>query len=180
VSEPKHIRLVDGVPCITLTEHEHIVNQLRELLAGCQAREEHYRATLEMFLMPMPDKSTTVMDLLLAVTESAMEALALPQDNTALKDFLEDESQNYWKAVLIDELMCIGIYTKEHDKNPKKALHEVILWNQAVAIDPAVSTDAATLIKQAKREALLEAAEAMEAGAFETPYGLRRMAGEIK
>jgi hypothetical protein len=94
----------------------------RELLAGCQAREEHYRATLEMFLMPMPDKSTTVMDLLLAVTESAMEALALTADNTALKEAL----------------------------------------------------------KQAKRDALLEAADAMEAGAFETPFGLRRMAGEIK
>jgi hypothetical protein len=127
MTEPKHIRLVDGVPCITLTEHEHLVNKLRELLAGCQAREEHYRATLEMFLMPMPDKSTTVMDLLLAVTESAMEALALPQDNNAL--------------------------------------------NEA--------------IKQAKREALIEAAEndvlehAMAHG-FTVADRLRRMAGEIK
>jgi hypothetical protein len=34
-------------------------------------------------------------------------------------------------------------------------------------------------IKQAKREVLLEAAEAMESGAFETPYGLRRMAEEL-
>jgi hypothetical protein len=89
VSEPKHVRLVDGVPCITVTEHKYIVNELRELLAGCQAREEHYRATLEMFLMPMPDKSTTVMDLLLAVTESAMEALALHQDDTALKEAIK-------------------------------------------------------------------------------------------
>ena len=89
MSEPKHVRLVDGVPCITVTEHKYIVNELRELLAGCQAREEHYRATLEMFLMPMPDKSTTVMDLLLAVTESAMEALALHQDDTALKEAIK-------------------------------------------------------------------------------------------
>jgi hypothetical protein len=35
-------------------------------------------------------------------------------------------------------------------------------------------------IKQAKREALLEAADAMEAGAFDTPFGLRRMAGEME
>jgi hypothetical protein len=102
--EPKHVRIVDGVPCITLTEHEHLVNKLRELLAGCQAREDHYRATLEMFLMPMPDKSTTVMDLLLAVTESAMEALALPQDNTALKKALRTEylraMEGYYESIV--------------------------------------------------------------------------------
>jgi hypothetical protein len=94
MTEPKHVRIVDGIPCITVTEHAHIVNKLRELLAGCQAREEHYRATLEMFLMPMPDKSTTVMDLLLAVTESAMEALALTADNTALKEALKQAKRD--------------------------------------------------------------------------------------
>jgi hypothetical protein len=35
-------------------------------------------------------------------------------------------------------------------------------------------------IKQTKQEALLEAADAMEDGAFYTPYGLRRMAEELK
>ena len=34
--------------------------------------------------------------------------------------------------------------------------------------------------KAIQRESLLEAADAMEAGAFDTPFGLRRMAGEIK
>ena len=34
-------------------------------------------------------------------------------------------------------------------------------------------------LRKAKREVLLEAADAMEDGAFETPYGLRRMAEEI-
>jgi hypothetical protein len=35
-------------------------------------------------------------------------------------------------------------------------------------------------IKQAKREVLREAANAMAIGAFNTPYGLRRMAKEMK
>jgi hypothetical protein len=41
------------------------------------------------------------------------------------------------------------------------------------------NVDIKRITQQAKREVLLEAAEAMESGAFETPYGLRRMAEEI-
>lgn len=72
-----------------LAESQAREAKLHQELAGCQAREEYYRSTLEMFLMPMPDKSTTVMDLLLAVTESALEALALPSEDTALKEVIE-------------------------------------------------------------------------------------------
>jgi Arc/MetJ-type ribon-helix-helix transcriptional regulator len=194
MTEPKYIRVVDGIPCITLTEHEHIANKLRELLAEAYADADEvlrpYVKRLEEQLTESQAREAKLRDALTKIAnntihwyssiQDAKEALALPTNDTALQDFLEDEHQNPWKAVLIDEIVCIGIYTKEHDKNPKKALHEVILWNQAVAIDPAVSTDAATLIKQSKREVLLEAAEAMESGAFETPYGLRRMAEELK
>jgi len=106
---------------LSLSEHSKTMRQLAE----CQAREDYYRAALEMFIMPMPDKDTTVMDVLLASTEAAMEALALPSDSTALD----------------------------------------------------------TMLKQAKREALLEAADYLlkrgyQGNGFELSHDLRRMALE--
>jgi hypothetical protein len=65
--------------------HEKSVKQLAE----SQAREDYYRSSLEMYISPMPSKDTTVMDVLLAFTESAMEALALPSDSTALDTMLK-------------------------------------------------------------------------------------------
>lgn len=53
-----------------------------------------------------------------------------------------------WKERVLDELIVAHIYTKEHDTNPKKAIHDAIVWNCQVAIDPAVSSDARKLIAQ--------------------------------
>jgi hypothetical protein len=32
--KPKHIRIIDGIPCMTVTEHEHIVSQLVKIIEG--------------------------------------------------------------------------------------------------------------------------------------------------
>lgn len=65
-----------------------------EELAECQAREAKLRTALEMYLMPMPDKDTTVMAILIAATETAMQALALPTDNTALKEAIKQAKRD--------------------------------------------------------------------------------------
>jgi len=66
-----------------------IIERHVKQLAEFQAREDYYRAALEMYIMPMPDKDTTVMDILLASTEAAMEALAMPSDSAALDTMLK-------------------------------------------------------------------------------------------
>jgi hypothetical protein len=59
------------------------------------------------------------------------------------------------------------------------ALKEAIKQAKQEVIDKYEKDVRIKSLKAAKREALLEAADAMEDGAFETPYGLRRMAEEL-
>ena len=61
-----------------------------------------------------------------------------------------------FKRVVIEELISIGIYTKEHDRNPRKALAEIIEWNVSVALDPLVSQQAHELVERGRREARWE------------------------
>lgn len=53
---------------------------------------------------------------------------------------------NPWKAELINELECSGIYKSAHENAPEKALTDAINWNVDVALDPAVSSDAKKLV----------------------------------
>lgn len=107
------------------------------------------------------------------------EALALPQDDTALSEALEkmfadgceygclicqekiaqaieDEEQNPWKQAIIDEAIVSWTYNGDNKDDPRKVLPELIAWHCQVALDPAVSSDAANLVKKAQREILLE------------------------
>ena len=61
-----------------------------------------------------------------------------------------------FKQVVIEELVSIGIYTKEHDRNPQKALVEIINWHVSVALDPNVSQQAHELVERGRREARWE------------------------
>jgi hypothetical protein len=90
----------------------------------------------------------------------AMQALAMPTDDTALREYCEE----YLNAS--EEIKMLNrIYMTFLDDLDYKG--DIVDGIKAA-------------LKAAKREALLEAADAMEAGAFNTPYGLRRMAGEIE
>lgn len=71
-----------------------------------------------------------------------------------------------WKEVLLNELIIDHIYTKEHETNPRKAIHDAITWNCQVALDPAVSSDAQKL-----RDTHLQRAEAAERDAFTMAAG---------
>lgn len=63
---------------------------------------------------------------------------------------------NDFKQVVIEELVSIGIYTNEHERNPQKALAEIIDWHVSVALDPLVSQQARELIERGRREARWE------------------------
>jgi hypothetical protein len=60
-----------------------------------------------------------------------------------------EESQD-WRTAVIDALVVAGIYTKEHDSNPRKALHELICWENSVALDPRVSKEARALQEESQ------------------------------
>lgn len=67
--------------------------------------------------------------------------------------------ENTWKNAVIAELIVAGIYREEHEGNARKALHELICYEVAIALDPLVSQSARNLQGRARREALEAAAQ---------------------
>jgi hypothetical protein len=99
-----------------------------------------------------------------------------------VKQAINDEAQNPWKQVIIERLVVQHAFTKEHETDPRKARDDMISWEVAVVLDPQVSSDASELVRQAKREVLLEAASWLDEQLLYEGHGdqLRRMAEEIK
>lgn len=64
-----------------------------------------------------------------------------------LRDALE------WKREVIEALIINCIFIAEHEHNPRRALNDLISWEVQVALDPAVSSDAAALIERGRVEA---------------------------
>lgn len=57
-----------------------------------------------------------------------------------------------FRAAVIDALVVDCIYQKEHDTDPRKALSDLIAWEQKIALDPAVSKEARDLIERGRTE----------------------------
>lgn len=64
-----------------------------------------------------------------------------------------------WREAVIDELCSLHIYSAEHDADPRKAVRDIIEWNQRLALDPAVSAEARALHTQGWNEAIEAAAD---------------------
>jgi hypothetical protein len=79
------------------------------------------------------------------------EASRLPDGWVAAA--VECEANNPWKAEVIDQLVVAHIYSASHETNPRKALKDAIAWNCAVALDPAVSVEAAKIVAAANSRA---------------------------
>lgn len=60
---------------------------------------------------------------------------------------------NPWREAIIDQLVCLHIYRREHDDNPRMALHDLLAWEVTIALDPLVSSGARELIQRGRAEA---------------------------
>lgn len=54
-----------------------------------------------------------------------------------------------WFLVMDRELVITGLLSAENEKNPDKAMDDILNWNVSVALDPAVSQAARDLMKRA-------------------------------
>jgi len=102
------------------------------------------------------------------MTESDKEVMQQALDALNSGDFLERTAavrvleaaiaqpvqpvSDEWKEAVLDEVIVAGIYTADHDNNPRKAVKDAILWNCQVALDPRVSSDAQALIDYGKAQ----------------------------
>lgn len=59
------------------------------------------------------------------------------------------EKAEQFREAVIDALVVACIYVEEHDSNPRKAINDLICWEQQIALDPLVSSDARALIERA-------------------------------
>jgi hypothetical protein len=55
-----------------------------------------------------------------------------------------------WKDAIIDATIVDWIFTKEHETNPRKAVNDLLAWQVKLALDPAVSKEAAELHAEIK------------------------------
>ena len=70
---------------------------------------------------------------------------------------------------LIDRLVILHIYRKEHEDNPALALKELIDYEVQIALDPQVSSEAQALIDRGREQALEDAIKAINARPSRTP-----------
>jgi len=61
--------------------------------------------------------------------------------------------RNPWRDALIDALVVNFILSPENENDPRKAIQDLIAWEQKLALDPAVSQDAADLIERGRKQA---------------------------
>lgn len=57
-----------------------------------------------------------------------------------------------WRDAVLDAMVCCEMWPQKGE-SAKSALHRLLVWEQAVALDPAVSSDAAALVEQGRQDA---------------------------
>jgi hypothetical protein len=78
-----------------------------------------------------------------------------------------------WKHAILDAVIVNWTFTKEHEMNPRKAVHDALAWESQVALDPAVSEPAAQLVRRAeKAEERCERLRLETDGVLESAAGL--------
>jgi hypothetical protein len=63
-----------------------------------------------------------------------------------------DKGTRTFRDVVIEELIVAHVLKAEHERDPAKAVHDLLSWNVEVALDPRVSHDARELIAKGARE----------------------------
>jgi hypothetical protein len=71
-----------------------------------------------------------------------------------------------WKDAVIDPLVILYIYRKEHEADPRLALNDAIDYHVQIALDPQVSSDAAALVQRGRDAMLREVIKAIQGGSF--------------
>lgn len=103
------------------------------------------------------------MDIVKLAMSAGFDELSVVENQYLFRAFAQAVlriDNDFYNAV-IDELVVCGIYSKEHDSNPRKAIQDIIKWNCDVALDPAVSSDAQALMKKERDECLKSVVEVL-------------------
>lgn len=53
-----------------------------------------------------------------------------------------------WKDAVIDAAVVDWVYTAEHEVDPRKCINDLLVYQQKIALDPAISQAAMELLKE--------------------------------
>ena len=88
--------------------------------------------------------------------EFAKDALARADDLSSLAahdaELLNDERRNPWKSAIIDAAVVGWTYSKDHDTNPRAAVHALLVMEAQMAQDPTINSDMAAHNAEVKEE----------------------------
>ena len=87
-----------------------------------------------------------------------IEDFSIPQAIQWLRERLatDEAALAKWKDAVIDALVVDGIFQKEHEIDPRKAINDLLCWEAKMALDPAISKEAAALCASAPDARLRE------------------------
>jgi hypothetical protein len=72
------------------------------------------------------------------------------------------QGANPWRDAVIDQLVICHLYAPVHDSDPRKALGDLLAWNQSLALDPDVSAEAQALIDRGYADAISTVADKLD------------------
>lgn len=103
----------------------------------------------------MSDRAKTAQELRVAITQAEAETYVacvgerhriIQAGLSAGLDALDRlAAAEGFRTAVIDALVVDGIYTNGHDADPRKAVNDLLAWEAKIALDPAVSQEAADL-----------------------------------
>ncbi len=70
-----------------------------------------------------------------------------------LAEHIARTESSEWRKAVQNELVVLHILNNENEENPRKALEDIIAWNQKIALDPAVSQEARDLVESGANKA---------------------------
>jgi hypothetical protein len=72
------------------------------------------------------------------------------------------QGANAWRDAVIDRLVIGHMATAAHDSDPILALNDLLNWERAIALDPAVSAEAQALIDRGYADAISTVADKLD------------------
>jgi hypothetical protein len=112
-----------------------------------------YNPELDQYMGPVTKRK---------ITHILKEGFGIPEGYAVLS------LESHWKQAIIDKLVINSIYSERLERDPYRAVHELLAWECDVALDPKVSKRAAELqmpehpttdILQAMNSAFYQASE---------------------
>ena len=140
--EQERTRLWDAIIAVDAIEHRHSLENSGDLAE----RIERIGAALDDAKVEARPTEETAADALTRYCAICYHPLTCSHCDPAAPQPADPQPHSCeWKDAVIDACVVDWIFTKEHETNPRKAINDLLCWQQTLALDPTISEAAAKL-----------------------------------